>query len=218
MRSLPIVRSRYFAPGCRISGYPARFASFASQNHVIPSAWRPMLFHDCATLSLDPAGSALAAVAVWGDVAEAGRIGMGIFAEIFGGVSVITGIIQFCPLWRALGINTCRHERQRKGHTSQVTTVDELRRQGTHDGFVHLATWIIPCGRREAVPRGARAAQVWAGCSLAGAMLAGWCMFNLVEGVIEHAVLGWNHHVLAGHPNELLFDVLFLGSGVARGS
>ena len=34
-----------------------------------------------------------------------------------------------------------------------------------------------------------------------------------VEGLIDHQILGI-HHVRPGHPNEFLFDMLFLGSGL----
>jgi uncharacterized membrane protein len=55
--------------------------------------------------------------------------------------------------------------------------------------------------------------QVWSGRSLLGSMLAGWGVFNFIEGLVDHQLLGI-HHVLPGHPNQLLFDMLFLGSGV----
>ncbi len=47
---------------------------------------------------------------------------------------------------------------------------------------------------------------------LVGSMLAGWGLFNLVEGVIDHHLLHV-HHVVEG-PNHLVYDVLFLLSGV----
>lgn len=47
---------------------------------------------------------------------------------------------------------------------------------------------------------------------LVGWMIAGWGLFNLVEGVIDHQVLGV-HHVRQG-PHQLLYDLAFLASGV----
>lgn len=44
-------------------------------------------------------------------------------------------------------------------------------------------------------------------------MLAGWGLFNFVEGLIDHQILGI-HHVLPGHPNQLVFDLLFLVAGI----
>lgn len=37
--------------------------------------------------------------------------------------------------------------------------------------------------------------------------------FNFVEGLIDHQILGL-HHVLPGHPQQFLFDMLFLFSGL----
>jgi uncharacterized membrane protein len=46
----------------------------------------------------------------------------------------------------------------------------------------------------------------WQG--LVGGLLAGWGAFNVVEGLINHQLLGL-HHVRPG-PDELLYDVGFL--------
>lgn len=61
--------------------------------------------------------------------------------------------------------------------------------------------------------KAARLAPEWSGKTLAGAMLAGWGIFNFVEGLINHQILGI-HHVLPGHPQQFLFDMLFLASGL----
>jgi uncharacterized membrane protein len=47
---------------------------------------------------------------------------------------------------------------------------------------------------------------------LTGAMLMGWGLFNLVEGIIDHHLLQL-HHVLQ-YGNHLLGDMAFLASGV----
>ena len=69
-------------------------------------------------------------------------------------------------------------------------------------------------------------AAAWSGRLLAGAMLAGWGVFDLVEGLIDHQLLGI-HHV---HPGaaQLAWDLGFvgldgvgflaLGFAIARGS
>ena len=44
-----------------------------------------------------------------------------------------------------------------------------------------------------------------------GGVLAGWGVFNLVEGVVDHLVLGV-HHVRGG-PHELAYDLGFLALG-----
>lgn len=48
---------------------------------------------------------------------------------------------------------------------------------------------------------------------LLGGILAGWGVFNLVEGVVDHQVLGI-HHVRPG-PDQLAYDLAFLASGAA---
>jgi uncharacterized membrane protein len=48
---------------------------------------------------------------------------------------------------------------------------------------------------------------------LLGSQLAGWGLFNLVEGIIDHHILGL-HHVMEYSTNKLLYDFLFLGSGL----
>jgi uncharacterized membrane protein len=41
------------------------------------------------------------------------------------------------------------------------------------------------------------------------ALIAGWGLFNLVEGIIDHQILGI-HHVYEYTDNKLPFDVAFL--------
>ncbi|MGZ3146100.1 DUF2243 domain-containing protein [Lentzea chajnantorensis] len=48
---------------------------------------------------------------------------------------------------------------------------------------------------------------------LLGGVLVGWGVFNLVEGVVDHQVLGI-HHVRPG-PDQLAYDLAFLASGAA---
>jgi uncharacterized membrane protein len=81
------------------------------------------------------------------------------------------------------------------------------------DGLFHAFTWVVTAfalallwnaGKRRDVP--------WSGRTFSGSMIAGWGLFNLVEGIIDHHILGI-HHVV-----EILglsiYDYLFLGSGV----
>jgi len=44
-------------------------------------------------------------------------------------------------------------------------------------------------------------------------MLAGSGLFNFVEGLVDHQILGI-HHVFPGNPHQLLFDMLYLANGV----
>jgi uncharacterized membrane protein len=50
------------------------------------------------------------------------------------------------------------------------------------------------------------------GRRLVGWMIAGWGVFNLVEGVVDHLLLGV-HHVRSG-PDQLAYDLGFLALGV----
>lgn len=96
----------------------------------------------------------------------------------------------------------------------QPESIEQLKRQNTQDGFFHLVVWIITIAGVALLHRAMRdQAVVPAGRWLTGAMLAGWGVFNLVEGIVDHQILGI-HHVLPGHPQQFLFDMLFLASGV----
>lgn len=98
--------------------------------------------------------------------------------------------------------------------TCRPETVETLKLQNTQDGFFHLATWLLTLAGVGMLFRAARASgDAWKGRALAGAMLAGWGVFNLVEGLINHQLLGI-HHVRPGHPHEWMFDLVFLASGV----
>ena len=99
----------------------------------------------------------------------------------------------------------------------QPTSIEHLQRQNTQDGFFHLAVWITSLTGLAMLFRAARRSTAWSGRTLLGAMLAGWGCFNFVEGLIDHQLLGI-HHVLPGHPLQLLWDLLFLASGLGFGA
>ena len=81
------------------------------------------------------------------------------------------------------------------------------------DGLFHALTWLMTAlglmllfhaGKQRDVP--------WSGRTLFGAMIMGWGLFNLVEGVIDHHILGI-HHVVESMGLSI-WDYAFLGSGV----
>lgn len=82
------------------------------------------------------------------------------------------------------------------------------------DGVFHAAVWAVTVvglgllwkatGRAD-VPRSGR--TLW------GALLLGWSLFNLVEGLIDHHLLGL-HHVHEYAANKLPWDLGFLGFSV----
>ncbi|HEX2099725.1 MAG TPA: DUF2243 domain-containing protein, partial [Candidatus Synoicihabitans sp.] len=97
--------------------------------------------------------------------------------------------------------------------TCQPETIAMLQRQNTQDGYFHLAVWVVTLLGVALLFRALRRnATVVTGLGLSGATLAGWGIFNLVEGVINHHWLRI-HHVRPGHPHEAMYDVLFLTFG-----
>lgn len=81
------------------------------------------------------------------------------------------------------------------------------------DGYFHLGVWLITLlGVTLLFRAGRRREAVWNGKVLSGALLAGWGLFNLVEGVIDHQILGI-HHVMEYTANKLPYDLAFLASG-----
>lgn len=92
------------------------------------------------------------------------------------------------------------------------TTVPELELNMVGDGLFEAGTWVMTivgvillwrAGKREDVP--------WSSQAFFGSILVGAGLFNLVEGLIDHQILGI-HHVKSG-PNELTWDVGFLVVG-----
>lgn len=96
----------------------------------------------------------------------------------------------------------------------QAASIEQLKLQNTQDGFFHLALWAVSLVGMTMLFRAARhAGSEWSGRVLFGSMLTGWGIFQLVEGTVDHHLLGI-HHVLPGHPHEFWFDLLFLAVGV----
>lgn len=94
-------------------------------------------------------------------------------------------------------------------------TVEGLRMNTLWDGFFHVTTyifvlvglmWLWQRWRRTDIEK-----PPWG--LLVGSLLAGWGIFNLVEGIVDHHILGI-HHVYAGEL-QLLWDLLFLAAGTA---
>lgn len=89
-----------------------------------------------------------------------------------------------------------------------VTTLTGLKRNTRADGLFHLSTWLaaitgIGMLTSQGVARHRRR-------DVAGWMLVGWGLFNILEGILSHHVLGL-HHVREGGDS---WDVAFLALGV----
>ncbi len=83
------------------------------------------------------------------------------------------------------------------------------------DGFFHAAVWIMTVAGLLLLWRaGSRADVPWSGRTFLGALLAGWGLFNVVEGLIDHQILGL-HHVNEYAENGVAWDIGFLVLGAA---
>ena len=94
-------------------------------------------------------------------------------------------------------------------------TVVGLEANTLADGFFHLATWVLITAAM------AMTVRAWQRGELAppwrlhiGALLAGWGAFNVVEGLIDHQLLGV-HHVRDDLGAPLGWDLAFIALGVA---
>jgi uncharacterized membrane protein len=83
------------------------------------------------------------------------------------------------------------------------------------DGLFHAVTWCATVAGLVLLWRASRrqAELCWSGLVLIGAMLAGWGLFNSVEGTLDHYILGV-HHVYE-NAGLSVWDALFLVSGLA---
>lgn len=93
------------------------------------------------------------------------------------------------------------------------TTMEAMAQNMRWDGLFHLATLALTLagvvalwteGRRGTAPKTLRV--------LAGQMLLGWGLFNFVEGLVNHHLLGL-HHVRDLPVHVPAYDWLFLGFG-----
>ncbi|MCX2729264.1 DUF2243 domain-containing protein [Saccharopolyspora sp. NFXS83] len=89
-------------------------------------------------------------------------------------------------------------------------SVSGLEMNTVWDGLFHTVCWLaVLVGLALLYSRVTRRRRrVWASRVLWGWVLVGWGMFNLVEGVVDHHVLGI-HHVRSG-PHQWWWDVGFL--------
>jgi len=92
------------------------------------------------------------------------------------------------------------------------TSVANLQLNTLADGLFHALAWVLTGLGLLALWRAARRDDVvWSGRTLAGGLLLGWGLFNLVEGVVNHHILQI-HHVRPG-PDQALWDLAFLAWG-----
>ncbi|MDQ4027393.1 MAG: DUF2243 domain-containing protein [Actinomycetota bacterium] len=93
-----------------------------------------------------------------------------------------------------------------------ATTLEDLEVNTLWDGLFHLATLLLVAAGLALLWKVRNDGRsVGSGRVLIGWALVGWGLFNLIEGIVDHHILGI-HHVRSG-PNELLYDVAFLALG-----
>ncbi len=95
-------------------------------------------------------------------------------------------------------------------HTERypTTTLAGLKANTVADGLFHVVAWLAVLTGLILLVRRLRGRAVWSRTSLAGLVVAGWGLFNLVEGVLNHHILGV-HHVREGS-HALAYDIAFL--------
>jgi len=82
------------------------------------------------------------------------------------------------------------------------------------DGLFHAAVWVLTAvGLGLLWAATGRAEVPHSGRTLAGGLLLGWGLFNVIEGLIDHEILGL-HHVYEYTPNHLPADLGFLAFGL----
>lgn len=84
------------------------------------------------------------------------------------------------------------------------------------DGIFHAGTWLVTMAGVWLLWRAGRSGRhAWSGRLLAGGMLAGWGLFNLVEGLIDHHWLHLHHVRDAAAVGVSLWDYGFLAVSLA---
>jgi uncharacterized membrane protein len=91
-------------------------------------------------------------------------------------------------------------------------TMNDMRVNMTWDGLFHALTWIITLVGilllRSAAYAGTAIPSLQA---FTGQLIMGWGVFNLVEGVIDHQILGV--HNVREVPNATVYNLTFLAVG-----
>lgn len=95
-----------------------------------------------------------------------------------------------------------------------VSTLPGLEDNTFADGLFHVLTWVFVLAGTMLMLlswRQGRLAPTWR--FQIGLLLAGWGLFNLVEGIVDHQILGI-HHVRDDLGGPLSWDLGFLGFGL----
>lgn len=91
-------------------------------------------------------------------------------------------------------------------------SVQNLRLNTLGDGLFHAFTWLMTAVGLALLWQTSRRPGVsWSTGAFVGSLAIGWGLFNLVEGIVDHHLLGI-HHVRSG-PDQLAWDLGFLAFG-----
>lgn len=93
-----------------------------------------------------------------------------------------------------------------------ATNLSNLEANTLGDGLFHLGTWVLTViGILLLWRAGGRSDVPWSPQIFGGSLLLGAGLFDFIEGLIDHQILGI-HHVKPG-PNQLAWDIGFLTLG-----
>jgi len=93
------------------------------------------------------------------------------------------------------------------------TSLENVKTTMVWDGLFHALTWVMTAGGIAMLWHAGRRRDVpWSGRTFLGSTLAGWGLFNLVEGILDHHILNL-HHVVE-RLGVSVYDYAFLASGV----
>jgi uncharacterized membrane protein len=105
------------------------------------------------------------------------------------------------------------HQILRWHHLLSARRPTDLTANLVADGLFHAATWVaVVAGLVWLWRRARRSGGTGPWSTLLGPLLAGWGGFNLVEGLVNHHLLGL-HHVRPGD-GQAAFDIGFLALGL----
>lgn len=96
------------------------------------------------------------------------------------------------------------------------TTVENLRLNTLWDGIFHSTTYVFVVLALYLLWKAAQRQHIyWSSKMMWGAVLLGWGIFNVVEGVIDHQVLGVHHvNELVELSQRMIWDIGFLAWGL----
>ncbi len=92
-------------------------------------------------------------------------------------------------------------------------TVVNIKTSMVWDGLFHALTWLTTAISIRLLWNVSKQKNVpWSGRTFFGSLFLGWGIFNLVEGIIDHNILGIHH--IVERLGLSIYDYMFLTSGV----